>query len=142
MSKYNLQSLRPSMPRRQPSGRLVAVVTGRFFVDAPASCVVPSLDVAFLFKAGKQSLYGQLVNAELLTQAADRDGWLRLHDPKNLCIVGCTELYPLTVVPPDILVRLRQEAGVIVDFLCNQGREITEEGTDLVKLRVRSDAWC
>ena len=81
-------------------------------------------------------------DAELLTQAADRDGWLRLHDPKNLCIVGCTKLHPLTVVPPDILVRLRQEADVIVDFLCNQSREITEEGTDLVKLRVRSYAWC
>ena len=43
---------------------------------APAAVVVPCRDVAFLFEAGDQALYGRLVDAELFTQTVDSDRWL------------------------------------------------------------------
>ena len=107
---------------------------GRSYEHAPAALVVASLNVAFLLQTGEQTLHRRLVDAELLAQAVDGDGRLGLHNAKYLGIVRSSEFDPLAVVPPDILVRLRQEADVIVDLLCDQCGEVAEKRADLVQI--------
>ena len=69
-------------------------------------------------------MHRRLVDDELIVQAVDGDGRLGLHNAKDLGIVRSSEFDPLAVIPPDILIRLRQEADVIVDFFCDQRGEV------------------
>ena len=84
-------------------------------------------------------MHRRLVDAKLLAQALDGDGMLGLHNAKDLGIVRSSEFDPLAVIPPDILVRLRQEADIIVYLFCDKCGEKAEKRADFVQFGMSTD---